>query len=170
MTTFLNHHKSEDTAKHDVPISMLTMTSEIKESLKSFGVTKESFSECIKTLITDAQAVLQDKLIYSRPTVDLSSLTDDYNDMFTSFVDRESNNLRPFTRLTDIGENYRQRAGSPWVSPNKVAYRKNLEIFLEYMIVLILLTGGMPDQSVRISSVRLPPSASLSAGRNPLAT
>lgn len=145
-------------------------TSEIKDALKSFGVTKESFSECIKTLITDAQAVLQDKLLYSRPAVDLSSLTDDYNDMFTSIVDRESNNLRPCTRLTDIGENYRQRAGSPWVSPNKVAYRKNLEIFLEYMIVLILLTGGLPDQSVCISSVRLPPSASLSVGRNPLAT
>ena len=60
------------------------------EFLIRAGITKESFSECSRTLITDAQAVLQDKLLYSRPALDLSSLTDDTNDFYTSFVERES--------------------------------------------------------------------------------
>ena len=126
------------------------------EFLIRAGITKESFSECIRTLITDAQTVLQDKLLYSRPALDLSSLTDDYNDFYTSFVERESNNLRPFTRITDIGENYRQRAGSPSASPSKVAYRKSVEIFLEYMSLLFLFCGGLPDQGVCIPSVKIP--------------
>lgn len=122
------------------------------EFLIRAGITKESFSECIRSLITDAQAVLQDKLLYSRPTLDLSTITDDYNNVYTSFIERQSNNLRPSTRITDIAENYRQRAGSPLASPSKMAYRKSLETFLEYMILLFLLTGGLPDQSLCSSS------------------
>lgn len=126
---------------------------EIHEILKRRGITKKKFSDCIMTLITDARAILENKLLYSWPAIDLSTLTDDYNNFYTSFIDRESNNLQPFTRITDIAENYRQRAGSSSASPSKVAYRRSLEMFLEYMILLFLLTGGLPDQGVCISSV-----------------
>ena len=98
--------------------------------LTTFGLSGDKFREFTASLTADARSILQDKLLYSKPSVDLSKLTDDLNDHRCSFVARESNNLQPSTRDTDIASNYRQNSEASGTLPNKSSYRKDIEKFL----------------------------------------
>ena len=48
--------------------------------MASFGLTRQTLSESVAFLKADAPSVLQDKLLYSKPSVDTSKLTDDINE------------------------------------------------------------------------------------------
>ena len=132
-------------------INMTTSTPD--NVIASFGLTRQKFADFVASLAADARSVLQDHLLYLKPSVDLSKLTDDFNENRYTFIERESNNLRPSTHITDIASNYRQKSQAPCTLPNKSAYHENIETFLEMMLLLFLLTGGQPDQGVSTSRV-----------------
>ena len=50
------------------------------DALTTFGLSGDKLRESIASLTADARSVLQDKLLYSKPSVDLSKLTDDLNE------------------------------------------------------------------------------------------
>ena len=136
--------------------------STIEDVFDNFGLSQDKFGEFIASITADARSILQDKLLYSKPSVDLSKLTDNRNDHQSSFITRKSNNLQPSTRITDIARNYGVKSEAPGTLPKKSTYRENIERFLEMMLLLFLFTGGQPDQGVRASS---PFSLPLSARR-----
>ncbi len=118
------------------------------EVFANFGLSRDKFVDFVTSVNADARSILQDKLLYSKPSVDLSKLTDDLNEQRVSFVVRESNNLQPSTRITDIASNYGRKSEALETLPNKSTYRENIEEFLEMMLLLFLFTGGQPDQGV----------------------
>ena len=118
----------------------------------TFGFSGDKLREFVASLTADARSILQDKLLYSKPSVDLSKLTDDLSEIRRSFVARESNDLQPSTRIVDIASNYRQNSEALWTLANNSTYRKNIEEFLEMMLLLFLFTGRQPDQGAGASS------------------
>ncbi len=121
------------------------------EVCANFGLSRDKLGDFVASVTADARSILQDKLLYSKPSVDLSKLTDDLNEQ-RSFVVKESNNLQPSTRITDIASNYGRKSEALGGLPDKSTYRENIEKFLEMMLLLFLFTAGQPDQGVSAST------------------
>ena len=60
-------------------------TSTPEDVLANFGLGKDTFAELISSLTADARSILQDKLLYSKPSIDMIKLTDDFKDHLLSF-------------------------------------------------------------------------------------
>ena len=120
------------------------------------GLSREGFAQMIVSLQTDASSVLHDQLLFSRPSskpsIDLTKVTDDMDNRYESFINRADNNLKTPGTITDIAANYRHKHGGASL-PDKITYRRSIEQFLEYILALFLLIGGQPDQGVWIMPI-----------------
>ena len=127
-----------------------SMASSSKQVLASFGLSQQKIAQFCASLCQDAKSILFTKLLYAETSIDLSAMNDNLEDGKGSLMERNSEQLQPPTRITDIAANYRQLCDNLDVAPSKIAYRKNMEAFLELMLVLFLFTGGQPDQGVSV--------------------
>lgn len=123
-----------------------------EQVLLDLGLGRDGLAKMVTLLQSDASSILHDQLLFSspslKPSIDLTKITDDMDDYFKSFMDRADNNFGTPSAITDIAANYRQRHEGALL-PDQMGYRRSMEQFLEYMLVLFLLVGGQPDQGVR---------------------
>lgn len=131
---------------------------QVDQELATFGLTRSDFSSFVHNLLTDASSILYNDLLFTNsqtaPILNLSNLVDDMQNRQPgfSFLSIPTNGLSTpagIKGVTNILANYRANVKHRGL-PDKGVYHDAIEKFLELMLLLLLLTGGQPDQGPEI--------------------
>ena len=131
---------------------------QVNQELTTFGLTSPQFSSFILNLLTDASSILHNDLLFTNsqtaPSLNLSNLIDDMQNRqpgfsFLSIPTNELSTPAGIKGVTNILANYRANVKHRGL-PDQSVYHNAIERFLELMLLLLLLTGGQPDQGPEI--------------------